>query len=282
MALAEPFLEQTREEKKVTESRIRVDLRDGSSSMEQLFPRTSKIKAQVAAESHLEFLKMRESKNDRVSFWLFASFPHLVEDFIIDDELYYQQVEDAPWLIWGGDIEDWFKKNPNWHIPKERYGIVKGDGGGTDIVLALQAIIKYFDQDEKMLKGPSANTRKTKRSILVITDADVNAFPKNELEGLRKRNIRPYVIWIKSSAGSSPPEFAQRIREYGGEYFDVADENSLKRAYESINKIESTEIEITRKSFKLPLFQNFILMAIVVRVIAVLTTLLFEPFGIYP
>lgn len=282
LALAEPFLSQIVEDKKIIESRIRIDLRDGSGSMEQLFPDSKKTKAQIAAETHLDFLKMRLGKNDRVSFWVFASYPHWIEDFIVDDELYFQQVEDAPWIVWSGNIEEYFKQNPNWHIAKERYGSISGEGGGTDMVVALQAIIKQFDQDEKRLKLSGTNVSKMKRSILMITDAEVNSFPVNELEALRMRNVRPYVILIKSSNQADVPEFVKRIRDYGGEYFDVSSRASLIRAYEAIDKLEAVKVEITRKSFKFPIFQKFIFVSFVIMVVSILMALVIVPFEIYP
>lgn len=281
LALSEPFFEQIREDKKIIQSRVRIDLRDGSGSMEEIFSGTSKSKVQVAVEAHLEFLKMREGKNDRVSFWIFASFPHLVEDFIVDHELYYQQVMDAPWISWGGNIEDFFNSRPEWHIPKERYAVVGGETGGTDMILALQAIVKQFDEDEKQLK-----IKNERRAILMITDAQVAGFPVNELKELRRRKIRPYIIWIKSTPAEGgtavPPELALRVREYGGEYFDVTDSNSLKRAYAAIDKLESVEVEITEKIFRWPVFQMFILGAVAVMLLAVIIALVMEPFSTYP
>lgn len=283
LALAEPFLDQTqiREYKEDTESRVRVDFRDASDSMKQSFPGTSKSRAQVSVETHLEFLKMREGKNDRVSFWVFASYPHLIEDFIADDVLYYQQVEDAPWLVRGINMES--SSDPQ-ALPRERYGAIRGEGGGTDIVLAFQAAIKQFDEDEKILARIGTNIRKVKRSVLVLTDAEVYAVPDNELNELQKRNIKPYVIWIKGWTGASPSAFINRLRAYGGEYFDVTDVGSLKNAYESIDRLETAEIRMTKKlfSFRILFFQDFILAAIVIMLIAVLGSLFFQPFEIYP
>ena len=39
------------------------------------FPDTNKSKAEVARDAHLEFLDMRRDKNDRVSLWLFSTYP---------------------------------------------------------------------------------------------------------------------------------------------------------------------------------------------------------------
>ncbi|MDP3792964.1 MAG: hypothetical protein Q8Q89_04550 [bacterium] len=282
LALTEPFLSQTREDKKTIESRIRVDLRDASTSMAESLCDTKKSKSQVSAEAHLDFFKKRIGKNDRVSFWVFASFPHLMEDFIVDDELYFQQAEDAPWILYGDNFGEFFENTPNWQVPQDRHGIVSGEGGGTNMTLAFQAIIKQFDKDKRRLEISGTDVSRIQRSILIITDAEVSAFPANELEELRIRNVRPYVVLIKTSNQAEAPEFARRVRDYGGEYFDVSNETSLIKAYEAIDRLEVVKVEITRKSFKFPIFQKFILISTLIMVIAILIALIMAPFEIYP
>jgi len=277
LALGNPFMKIVYEEKTETESRIRIDLRDTSESMMQPFPGTTKSKAQVAAEAHLDFLKMRKGKKDRTSFWLFASAPHLVEDFIVDDELYFNQVEDAPWLTPGTYIdEDGFPMEPNGDISEERYAQISGENGGTDIVSILKAVIKQIDQD----KLSTSNARK---SLLIITDADVYKIPEEELAALDRRSITPLMLFIKS--GNNPkdlPELIKLIKRYGGEYFDVSDEKSLKRAFEHIDKFETLKVEKKRKVFTVPIFQKFLLASVLTLFCSVLLNLLREPCGIYP
>ena len=95
-----------------------------------------------------------------------------------------------------------------------------------------------------------------------MTDADVYMFPEMELSVLRKRNIVPYIIYIANplANGVKPtlPEFASRIGEYGGKFFDVRDSNSLRKAYEEIDKIEKAETRIKRYALRTDLFQPFL------------------------
>ena len=88
VAMADPYLTATEEVAGDMESRVRIDLVDTSLSMAWEFPDTNKSKAEVARDAHLEFLDMRRDKNDRVSLWLFSTYPYMVDDFVMDDELY--------------------------------------------------------------------------------------------------------------------------------------------------------------------------------------------------
>ncbi len=284
LGLAEPFFSRISEDKKLIESRTRVDLRDESSSMGEFFPGSMKSKAQVAAESHLEFLKMRQGKFDRTSLWLFASNAYLLEDFIVDDQLYFDQVYDAPWLVGQNtNFNDQQDENSSYlpNFPKERYQYVYGEGSGTDMAGALTSVIRQLNNDAKRLASIGVNISKLKRSVLIITDAEVDQPPSNELAQLHKMDVRPYVILIKTNQ-KVIPEFAQTIRNYGGEYFDVTNENSLKRAYQAIDKLEASKIEIVKKSYKLPIFRDFIFIGIVLMALAILVLLVIEPFGTYP
>ena len=290
VALAEPVINQRKEEIKITESRIRVELRDTSGSMEQAFPGTEISKAEVGARAHLDFLKMRKGKNDRVSFWVFASNPYLIQDFIVDDELYFSQVVDAPWISYS-QVTNYVGYPP---IPSDRYNRAEGETGGTDLVLALSAVIKQVDEDDESNKG-------SRKSLLIITDGEPSGTPANQLDELKKRNFIPYVIFIRSAPlmptdptddsgtqsspakqASSLPQFIQDISKWGGLYFDVADKNSLNRAYQAIDKLETTKVSSRIIIFKQPIFEKFILTAICILLIALILGLILEPFGVYP
>ena len=97
VAVSDPFLTATEEVTGDVESRVRIDLVDTSLSMAWDFPPLEKSRAGVAREAHLEFLEMRRGKNDRVSLWVFSSYPYMIDDFVVDDDLYYFQVMDAPY-----------------------------------------------------------------------------------------------------------------------------------------------------------------------------------------
>jgi hypothetical protein len=51
------------------------------------------------------------------------------------------------------------------------------------------------------------------------------------------------------------------IREYGGDYFDVTDEDSLTRAYEAIDEREAVRVEMRHRALKVPIYSRFLLMA---------------------
>ena len=277
IAIANPLLNYRQTKTEIVKSRIRVDLKDISLSMEAGFVGSNISKAQVAFESHVQFLKMRQGKGDRTSFWLFSDNPHLVEDFIVDDDLYFWQVYDAPWVT-GYDqqtLDNFFTINPNYYIPKERFVPIFRESG-TNIADALKAIIKQFDNDPVSQKAKD-------KSILIITDAEVAMFPQDELEGLRQRKIVPYIIWIETSLNSYIPDFISRINEYGGFYFDIQDKGSLDRAYKAIDKMEATEVKVERKLVKINVFQIFLAISVLIVLVAVFTGLLAEIFlGTYP
>jgi hypothetical protein len=296
LALAEPYLNKRTEETKLVESRIRVDLRDISSSMDNKSADETKSKAEVASRAHAEFVKMRAGKNDRVSLWLFSSLPHLVEDFIIDDQNYLYQVEDAPWLTWSSnvsDLNDFYKKNPNYYIPRDRYLIDSSELGGTDYEAILKAVIRQFDSDEESKKAKN-------KSVLMISDGEPDEFPEQELKALQKRKIVLYIILIRKSEThptpkneeektSSPqktanqiPEFARRISSYGGKFFDVVDAEGLRQAFEAIDKMETAEVEVKTWTTRVPLFREFIFAGALMIFFLVCIVLILEPFGVYP
>ncbi|OGM98784.1 MAG: hypothetical protein A2817_00225 [Candidatus Yanofskybacteria bacterium RIFCSPHIGHO2_01_FULL_39_8b] len=290
VAVSNPFLNAVKEENKIMEGRVRTDLRDISGSMTYPFPGTELSKAEVAARNHVDFVKMRQGQNDRVSLWLFASNPYMVEDFIADDEVYYRHVKDAPWVTgYSRDIVSaWFQSSPNNQvIPMERYAFIDGDGGGTDLASALRAIIKQSDHDKI--------GENRKRSVLIVTDGEPDRYPAAELEGLKKRKIIPYIIFVRSPPPSefsedgfsqpqndSLPAVVKRIGEYGGKYFDAKDQNSLKRAYQEIDKLEKVKFEVKNTFIKVYLFQTFIFIAMLLFLTAIMLGFLAKLFGTYP
>src|SRR3989344_2120566 len=141
LTLAEPFLPEAGEVEEIVQSRIRIDMRDTSTSMENVFYMSTKSKAEAGHDSHLEFIKMRRGQKDRVSFWLFASNPYMIQEFVIDDdELYYLQVHDAPWVTYTGcPIDSTLSFG---RVPGNRCINIIGEGGGTEFAGALRMVIK--------------------------------------------------------------------------------------------------------------------------------------------
>ena len=270
-ASADPFLTATEEVTGYIESRVRVDLVDTSGSMAWEFPDTGKSKAEVARDAHLRFLEMRSGKNDRVSLWLFSTYPYMVDDFVMDDELYYFQVWDAPYVMTQ-------RLDKAMVVPRDKVRIVPAEGD-TNIIRPLQSITKQFDQDDAALGSDD----QPNRAVLIVTDAAVDEFPDSEFAALSQRNIVPYIIYINTSDARtamighpSTPRLIEMIREYGGDYFDVTDEDSLQEAYEAIDEREAVRVEQRHRALKVPIYARFLLVAMAFLVIGIPAGLLAE------
>ena len=263
-ASADPFLTATEEVTGYIESRVRVDLVDTSGSMAWEFPDTGKSKAEVARDAHLQFLEMRRDKNDRVSLWLFSTYPYMVDDFVMDDELYYFQVWDAPYVMTQ-------RLDKAMVVPRDKVRIVPAEGD-TNIIRPLQSITKQFDQDDAAL----GNEDRPNRAVLIVTDAAVDEFPDAEFAALNERNIVPYIIYINTSDARtamighpSTPRLIEMIREYGGDYFDVTDEDSLQEAYQAIDEREAVRVEQRHRALKVPIYARFLLVAMAFLVVGI-------------
>ena len=264
-AAADPFLTATEEVSGYIESRVRVDLVDTSGSMAWEFPDTGKSKAEVAREAHLEFLEMRREKNDRVSLWLFSTYPYMVDDFVMDDELYYFQVWDAPYVTTQ-------RLDKAMVVPRDKVRIIPAEGD-TNIIRPLRSIMKHFDRDEALMGGGE----NLNRTVLIITDAAVDEFPDAEFAALNQRNIIPYIIYINTSDvrtamvghPSSTPRLIEMLREYGGDYFDVTSQDSLTRAYEAIDEREAVRVEMKHRALKVPIYSRFLLAALAMLVVGI-------------
>lgn len=271
IALSDPFLTATEEVTGDVESRVRIDLVDTSLSMAWEFARSGQSRAEVAREAHLRFLEMRREKNDRVSLWLFSSYPYMVDDFVLDDELYFFQVMEAPYATVkilapepGTSLNEYF-------IPPDKVRIIPSEGS-TDIVQALRAVTKHFDRDAVTVGGLSDQHR----AVLIVTDADVDEVPRAELVQLETRNIVPYVIYINAGSASTDtsetpelPALIAMTREFGGDYFDVTDQDSLDRAYEAIDEQEAVRVEVSHRAQRVPIYARFLLVSMVLLVVGI-------------
>ena len=279
VAMADPYLTSTEEVAGEMESRIRIDLVDTSLSMAWELPGTGKSRAQVAREAHLRFLEMRREKNDRVSLWLFSSFPYMVDDFVVDDELYYFQVMDSPYAIVrilaaqsGTPIDQMF-------VPQDKVRIIDSEGN-TNIIRALQSVLKHFDSDAAVLSAGAA----PHRAVLIVTDADVDEIPEAEFVELSRRNIVPYMIFINAedpartsgrpgSAFGGPVGNTQglieMIRAFGGDYFDVTDSDGLARAYEAIDEAETVAVELSHRAIRVPIYPRFLFISIALLIVGI-------------
>jgi hypothetical protein len=273
VAAADPFLATTEEYAGSVDSRLRVDLIDVSGSMGWEFPGTQKSKAEMARDAHLRFLEMRRDKNDRVSLWLFSTYPYMVDDFVTDDELYYFQVWDAPYVM-TSTVPRWMK------VPEEKLRIVPAEGD-SNIVRPLQAILAQFDQDD----AASGHRGGEHRSLLVITDGAVSEFPREQLLELSARNVRPYIIFVNADptgqiipAGDAPP-LIEEIRTFGGDYFDITDPAGLSKAYQAIDAREAVRYEVRHRAVKVPIYPRFLVAGLALMFLSIPIGLVAEVFG---
>ena len=59
----------------------------------------------------------------------------------------------------------------------------------------------------------------------------------------------------------STPRLIEMIQEYGGDYFDVTDEDSLAQAYQAIDEREAVRVELKHRALKVPIYSRFLLVA---------------------
>jgi len=270
VALSDPFVTSTEEITGEVESRVRIDLVDTSLSMAWEFSNSELSRAEVARAAHLEFLEMRREKNDRVSLWLFSSYPYMVDDFVMDDELYFFQVMEAPYVTVKILATEPGTRRDKYFVPEDKVRIIESEGT-TNIQRALQSVLKHFDLDAATFnRGATVN-----RAVLIITDADVDEIPVAELSALNARNIVPYIIYINTANVRSTeddaeaPSLIDSIHEYGGDYFDVSTENGLQRAYEAIDEREAVRVELTHRALKVPIYSRFLLVSLVLMVVGI-------------
>jgi hypothetical protein len=109
-----------------------------------------------------------------------------------------------------------------------------------------------------------------------VTDADVDVIPRAELEQIEERNIVPYVIYINADGvaidttdAPEVPELIKMIREFGGDYFDVTDQDSLDRAYEAIDEQEAVRVEVSHRAQRVPIYARFLLLSMVFLVVGI-------------
>lgn len=280
VAIAEPFFMVPYETKRYDKFRTRLDLVDVSGSMAELFMGSDKSKAEIARAAHLQFLKMRQGQNDRTSFWIFSSHPYQVEDFVIDDELYAFQVFDAPYVLVGSEPT-------GTELVRQKTMKISGEGG-TDLAVALRVVLSYFDLDAKDNEIDTANQS---RALLIVTDAEADAYPEEELIALKNRNVIPYLLFVNPRYDASyvygnnqvASQLVENIAGFGGRYFDVRNSDSLRQAYEEINRLEKVKVEIRWRRTQVPFFQKILSGAMAILLLSVAMGLITEAgWGTYP
>jgi hypothetical protein len=170
--------------------------------------------------------------------------------------------------------------------PPEKVRIVTAEGD-SNIVRPLQAIIRQVDADELS----SGHQPRRPRALLVITDAAVSELPEYQLAELNARNVVPYVIYINASdprfasmlPRQSPPPLVERIRSYGGDYFDITDPRTLSKAYEAIDARETVRYEVRHRALTVPIHTRFLVASLALLLIVVPAGLVTELlWGTYP
>ena len=133
-------------------------------------------------------------------------------------------------------------------------------------------MLNHFDHDASVLAGGAA----PHRSVLIVTDADVDEIPEAEFVEMQRRNIVPYIIYINTSDARTAsflhptvPQLVSQIQEYGGDYFDVTDEDSLTRAYQAIDEREAVRVELRHRALKVPIYSRFLLVAMGLLVVGI-------------
>jgi hypothetical protein len=275
VAAADPFLPSTEEFAGSTDSRLRVDLIDVSGSMGWEFPGTHASKAQIARDAYLKFLEMRRGKNDRVSLWLFSTYPYMVDDFVTDDELYYFEASDAPYLMTQSLDRAMI-------VPADKVRIIPAEGD-SNIIRPLQAIIRQLDADQ----ASSGAVRRSPRALLVVTDGAVSELPEQELAELSRRDVVPYIIYINATNPEfasmlrleGPPPLVDRIRDHGGDYFDTRDPGSLAKAYAAIDAREAVRYEVRHRALRVPIHDRFLVASLALLLLVIPAGMVAELFG---
>ena len=274
LALANPYLPRTVIEKEVESLEI-VELIDTSSSMGWEYLDTGRSAGETAREKHLEFREMRRGQNDRVALWIFSNNAYKIQDFIIDDDVYALQLEDAPIATVDSmhpslperNLTSWLNGLCGIVAPKDMIRIMQSEGG-TNLRTGLRAVTQYLD-----FKGDKRIKRK---AVLVVSDAAAELNPEAELAELQKRGIVVYFIHVQpnrecemkfSSTGSRDLLISEwlknNISRFGGMFFGVDEPASMKQAYAEINRLETAPFRITRYLFRVLIYQRPLAVAVV-------------------
>ena len=285
VAMANPYLPKTKIEERI-ESIEWIHLLDVSPSKGWPYENTKVSVAEITHREFMKFLEMRRGQNDRCSLWYFAGAPTMAEDFITDDDVYMMQAEDMPYVV--TDPGSFFlpendKENEVIHIiaPRDRIKMVF-NGGGTDLVAALNAVIRHFDvEGDKNIK---------QKVLLIETDMAIDADPDLQFKELKKRKIKVYVLHTKpneigeNQAGSgykleNAKKLKRQFEQYGFKYYDIQDRRSLVNAYQDVNKLEKSPAKIIRHKLRVFIYQRPLLFGTVLLFLSVGMGLLAERWG---
>lgn len=265
-AVAKPYIIEIKRERKI-ETRERIDLLDVSVSMKEApYNRDSSTvyiysnvpKAIIAREAFLEFLRLRKGQNDRACLWIFSGNAYRIQDCIVDDDVYMFQAYSAPHILQSGAYAYVAPSNL-------RVRVIEGEGG-TRLAESLRAIVDYIDAE--------GDPNIKRRVLLMVTDAEVEKVPEEELDALKERGIVPYIILIHSFVNGIYSVEAQQlvnsIPKYGGKVYSVSDKNAIKKAFQDINEFEKSEVIEERYEVMVPVFQQFLSASLLFMVLSLL------------
>ena len=100
----------------------------------------------------------------------------------------------------------------------------------------------------------------------------------------------PYIIFINAGApaavskeGGRVPPLIGMIREFGGESFDVRDQDSLEKAYRAIDEQETVRVEVSHRAHRVPIYSRFLLLSMALLVVGIPAGFAAELlWGLYP
>lgn len=287
IALAGPVIPKI-EKEKIIFPRERIDLLDVSASMCFSYGESSRSQSAIARDNYLKFLRMRRGKSDRVAIFLFSNKTYRIQNFTHDGNLQRFSAFMAPEIISRSPFENGLFKSPYAICNKGRVRWISGEGG-TELDSALQIVVDY----SKLYGSQEISAR----ALLLVTDAAVDRLPVAEFEELKRLKIRPYMIFIKPNkkayelmAGgnnlaeniflqrqlANSGDMIKRFSEYGWKYYEVSDEDALRKAYEEIDKFEGARFKEKVSFHNESLARYLLFAAMVFGFVALILGLLYE------
>ncbi len=251
VAIADPYTIQNKQVQ-LEQAREVGYLRDTSGSMGFKYHSTDKCRAELVQDFILQLVASRKDKKDRSFYVTFSYYPRIIADFTTDNEGFLFNVATGPMVTADPKTP---KNFPDKFILKS-FDEIEGEGG-TDLALALEAVIKVFDEkgDKKIAEENKKDPLLKKRSVVIITDGASETDPEEQLKGLQKRGIVSYLIFldpdregeIKAHGENSPQvrmtdALLKEVKQYGGESFLATDEASLSKVIKHLDALHATVV----------------------------------------
>ncbi len=230
--------------------------------------------AELLRDGYIELLKLRASKKDRVSLWIFSQKPYLITDFVNDTDFLRDKVLKAPYvLIDPGTYKNGYSPQavndsrfpplPRVILPEDKLKQLPGEGG-TNLATALREMINYLDREIQDNKANKVNT-----TFIVVTDGAPDLPVDQELMLLKKKQIKLLVLYMHNSTYDSYLEkngpihsfgieaakkseqakkFQADVKKYGGRFYVAANAKEVTDMYRQIDEQEA--VKYTQKIHK--------------------------------